>query len=178
MRRVRFAAVAPLVGLAPLAAVAGCDDPLGPSGQVEVASERWERHGAPDYSFVLDRYCECLVTGPVRLTVTADDVVAAEALAGSSAPPGSHPDPAQFPTIDELFEQLRAAAEAGPVRFEVEFERELGYPRSADVDVSAQIADEELAYEVRDVMLFEPLTDQRGGDPASRAALPPPPVIS
>lgn len=138
-----------------LAGLAGCDDPLGPFEQVEVASERWERHGASDYSFVLDRYCECLVTGPVRLRVVADDVVGAEALPGSSAPPGSQPDPAQFPTIDELFAQLRAAAEAGPVRFEVEYDRELGYPRSVDVDVSAQIADEELSYEVRDVMLFE-----------------------
>jgi len=155
-RRLPVGPVALLALLAPTT-VSGCGDPLGPGEGVEVNAERWERRGTSDYVFVLDRVCECLVTGPVQLSVIADDVVHAEALPGSSAPVGSNPDPEQFPTIDELFDQLRAAAAADPARFVVEYDPGLGYPRRADVDVSAQIADEELVFEVYGVILFEPL---------------------
>lgn len=137
---------------------AGCGELLAPEAELEIAAARWESRGGPDYAFVLDRTCECLVTGPVRLTVQDGEVFGAEALEGSSAP-GTRPDPEQFPSIDELFEQLRAAAAARPVRFEVAYDEALGYPRSVDVDISAQIADEELQMELRDLVLHERLED-------------------
>ncbi|HUF75664.1 MAG TPA: DUF6174 domain-containing protein [Longimicrobiales bacterium] len=144
-------------GLVAMAVLAGCSESLAPESELEIAAARWAERGGPDYEFVLDRICECLVVGPVRLTVQDGDVHGAQALEGSSAAPGSHPDPEQFPTIDELFAQLRAAAAAGPVRFEVTFDHTLGHPVSVDVDISEQIADEELLLEIRDLVLHERL---------------------
>jgi len=145
-----------VAGLVATAVLASCSESLAPEAELEIAAARWAERGGPDYEFVLDRTCECLVVGPVRLTVQDGDVHGAEALEGSSAP-GTHPDPEQFPTIDELFAQLRAAAAAGPVRFEVAFDHTLGHPVSVDVDISEQIADEELLFEVRDLVLHERL---------------------
>ena len=146
-------------GLVATAVLAGCGESLAPEAELELAAARWAERGGPDYEFVLDRICECLVVGPVRLTVRDGDVQGAEALEGSSSAPGTHPDPEQFPTIDELFTQLRAAAAAGPARFEVAFDQTLGHPVSVDVDISEQIADEELLLEVRDLVLHERLED-------------------
>lgn len=145
-------------GLVATAVLAGCGESLAPVAELEIAAARWAERGGPDYEFVLDRICECLVVGPVRLTVQDGDVHGAEALEGSSAP-GTRPDPEQFPTIDELFAQLRAAAAAQPARFEVAFDPTLGHPVSVDVDISEQLADEELLLEVRHLVLHERLED-------------------
>lgn len=139
------------VALAMLVAVAGCSDPTGPDRDLERAAALWAGQDLASYTYVFDQSCFCGFTGPVRLTVTDGAVVAAQSLPGSSDPDTAQ-DPTWFPTIDELFDRLRSAVESDPVVFLVTYDSILGFPASASVDISEQIADEEYAFEVRDVV--------------------------
>ena len=132
-----------------LLAATACSEASAPVADLEIAASRWAREGALDYQFVLDRTCECLVTGPVLVTVADDEVVGALALEGSSAP-GSRPDPANFPGIDQLFEQLRFALDSDPLRFEVSYDDEIGVPAHADIDISTDVADDEILFTISD----------------------------
>lgn len=145
-------AVLLLVALGPGA----CSEAAAPVTNLEIAAARWAREGALDYQFVLDRVCECLVTGPVLVTVADDEVVGAQALEGSSAP-GTYPDPSGFPSVDQLFEQLRSALDSDPLRFEVSYDDEVGFPVQADVDVSAEMADDEILFTISDYARHERL---------------------
>lgn len=98
------------------------------------------------------------MTGPVRLNVENGVVTAFTLLPGSSAAGGA-PEPAAFPTIDDLFARLRAEAEADPVQFDVEYDDGLGYPTRASVDVRAEIADDEYTFRVTDFVALEVLVD-------------------
>ena len=133
--------------LAPLSA-AGCSDAAGPSFEHELAAVRWQEAGLEDYSFVYDQLCYCPYTGPYRVTVEGGEVTAIAPLPGSSSIGGLELD--YFPTIDELLDRLSVVAEQDPVKFEVTYDEELGYPTSADVDISEQIVDEEFSFEVRE----------------------------
>lgn len=137
------------LGLSASLAAGACSETTGPGERsLEVAAARWADRGPTDYSYVFDQLCECLYTQSVRLTVRGGEVVSAEALPGSSPPIGPL-DPELFPTVDELFDRLRIAAGSDPVRFDVSFDPELGYPTRADVDVSAQVADDEYSFTAR-----------------------------
>jgi phosphopantetheinyl transferase len=140
--------------LALLAGVVGCSDGTGPDRELERAEARWNAQGMERYTYVFDQSCFCGFTGPVQLTVHDGDVVAAVSLPDSSDP-DTPQDPTWFPTIAELFDRLRSAARADAVVFLVTYDADLGFPATASVDVSRQIADEEYAFEVRDVLPAE-----------------------
>lgn len=150
-RRWSLGAFAPLLALA-------CSDATGPGLSFEFAEARWTAEQPSHYQYVYDLSCECGVTGPVRLNVENGVVTAFALLPGSNAAAGT-PEPADFPTIDDLFARLRAEAEADPVQFDVEYDGELGYPTRASVDVRAEIADDEYTFRVTDFVELEPLTD-------------------
>lgn len=149
----RRPAVAPttaaLLAIAALLTAAGCSDATGPSEQHEIAAARWEAAGLEDYSFVYDQLCFCPYTGPHRVTVEGGVVTAVAPLPGSNSMGGLELD--YFPTIDDLLDRLRDAAERDPVKFEVTYDEELGYPTTADVDISEQIVDEEYSFEVSEL---------------------------
>jgi hypothetical protein len=147
----------PLGAFAPLLAIT-CSDATGPGASFELAEARWTAEGPSYYEFVYDLSCECGVTGPVRLNV-GDGVVTAFTLLPGSSVAGEAPEPADFPTIDDLFARLRAEAEADPVQFDVEYDDKLGYPTRASVDVRAEIADDEYTFRVTDFQALELLTE-------------------
>ena len=144
-----------LGALAPLLAVS-CSDAAGP-GVSYFAEARWTAAGPSHYQYVYDLSCECGVTGPVLLSVENGVVTGFALLPGSNAAGGA-PQPSDFPTIDDLFARLRAEAEADPVRLDVEYDDDLGYPTSASVDVRAEIADDEYTFRVTDLRKLEPFT--------------------
>lgn len=147
----------PLGALAPLLAIT-CSDATGPGVSFELAEARWAAEGPSHYQYVYNLSCECGVTGPVRLNVENGVVTAFTLLPGSLAAGGA-PEPADFPTIDDLFARLRAEAEADPVKFDVEYDGEFGYPARASVDVRPEIADDEYTFRVTDFVELEPLTN-------------------
>ena len=146
--------------LLPSLVVSSCSSSAEPELEVmldlERAALRWERRGPEDYVFIYHQVCECLPPPTVVLTVEDGDVIGAAALPGETPP--LQPDPRAYLSIEELFERLRSNAAADPVRFKVVFDRELGYPVSADVDVSAEIADDEYTFTVRELAAVEPLS--------------------
>lgn len=145
----RYLAHAVLGGAAFLAvALAGCSSPTDPDTATAVARALWQAQAVDSYFFDYERSCFCGFVGPVRITVESGAVVAVESLATD---PPVLPDVAAFPTIDDLFDQLAAAEANDPVVFDVVFDPVQGFPVSATVDISLQIADEEFSFEVRNV---------------------------
>lgn len=147
-----------------LLAVAGCSDPTAPRFEIEVAAGKWAERGPASYVYIFRQSCECLLSGPYVVTVE-DGTVKGAQLLPFTTPPAPTPDLALVPTIDDLFERLRSAADAGPVRFEVEFDSEYGYPTSGSYDLSAEIADDEYSFEARElgpVVPFSPETRAPG----------------
>ena len=71
--------------------------------------------------------------------------------------PPTMPDLATFPTFDDLFDELAAAEASDPARFDVVFDPLKGYPVSASVDISFQIADEEFSFGITNFEAIEPV---------------------
>lgn len=150
VRRWLRRALVPVASTLLMASTFTCSSATGPGFSFEFAESRWDARGPHDYSFVFRQLCECAVTVPVLVTVRNGDAVDVVALPGTTPPVGPL-DPENFPTIDEMFDRLRAIAENNPDRFEVWFDDELGYPSHAIVDPSTQIADDEFEWEVSEV---------------------------
>ncbi|MFW6083844.1 MAG: DUF6174 domain-containing protein [Gemmatimonadota bacterium] len=151
-RRHRGAHLGTLLGVFAALVAAGtaaCSDTTGPGVRHELATSRWDEAGLEDYSFVYEQLCFCPFTGPHRVTVEGGAVVDVTPLPGSNSV--GELDPEYFPTIDDLLERLRDAAERNPVQFDVTYDDELGYPNRADVDISEQIVDEEYSFEVSEL---------------------------
>jgi len=125
--------------------LSGCSDSTGPGSMTATAKSVWQTQAIDSYAFDYQRSCFCGFIGPVRITVEAGVVTAVESL---QADPPDLPPIATFPTIDDLLDQLENAAAADPVLFDVVFDEVRGYPVSAIVDISLQIADEEFGFDV------------------------------
>ena len=69
------------------------------------------------------------------------------------APPESHD---LYDTIDGLFDRLARDLASDPAVFEVTYDGAAGYPTSAQVDISEQIADEEYSFTASDLVAATP----------------------
>ena len=134
--------------------LAGCSSPTEPDTVTAVARAVWQAQGIDSYRFDYERFCFCAFIGPVRITVEDGAVVAVESLV---IDPPTMPDVATFPTFDNLFDELAAAEASDPVRFDVVFDPSKGYPVSASVDISFQIADEEFSFGITSFEAIEPV---------------------
>ena len=129
--------------------ITGCSSPTGPRHELSEAQGRWVASGVDSYVFEYDQACFCAFLGPARITVEAGVVVGVETLPGGPVPT---PPLEAFPTITDLFEWLNQAADEDPVMFDVTYDRSLGYPVSASVDVSLEIVDEEFSFQVSNLV--------------------------
>lgn len=145
----RFVAHAVLgAALLLVVAVAGCSDPTSPDTTTAGAKSLWQAQAIESYAFDFVQSCFCIFTGPVHITVEAGSVVAVESLLD---PPTTLPGIDAFSTIDGLLDRLEAAEASDPVIFDVIYDEARGFPVSAVVDISFQIADEEFSFEVSNV---------------------------
>jgi len=155
----RIAALRAPVALLCLAALcAGCgDDPLGPEEEALAAARaKWTAAGHSTYSYRyrLSCFCPPQLLETARVTVSESEVTQVYLL-DSDAP--ASPDTYDlYSTIDELFERLGRDLENDPVVFEVTYDPARGYPTSAQVDISEQIADEEYSFTASDLVPAEP----------------------
>jgi len=149
----RFLAHA-VLGVAFLFAVTltGCSDPTDPGTTASTARALWQAQSLDSYTFDYRQSCFCPFTQPVHITVEAGEVVAVEPLINE---PPSDPNIAAFSTIDELLDWLETAEASDPVVFDVVYDEMRGYPVSANVDISFQIADEEFSFEVSNLEVAE-----------------------
>ena len=131
--------------------VAGCSD-LGfdvrSPADLERAAARWERTRPIDYSFAVERICYCLLewTGPVRLLVEGDSVVARSYVA--TGEPVPEPIARSFPTVDSLFAILRDAYARHADEVRVTYHPVLGFPAEFSIDYDRMMADEELGMRI------------------------------
>lgn len=127
-----------LAAVATLTAATCSDDPIGPYGELEAARTRWGQRGPADYDFTYDVSCFCAFVGRANVEVRNGEVVRA-----TDAESGDPLTASWFPTVEDLFDQIASLLDLGADRYEVVYDPEFGYPRSAFVDVF-NIADEEM----------------------------------
>lgn len=152
---------APLLTLALgllLVTVNGCgDDPLSPEVEaLASARARWEATGYTDYTYLyrLSCFCPPQLLETARVSVSDGQITAVYLLdSDAPAPPDSYN---LYQTIDGLFDRLAQSLAADPVVFEVTYDGAAGYPRSAQIDISEQIADEEYSFTASDLAAAGP----------------------
>ena len=116
------------------------------------ALAQWQAQDLNSYRYTLQVGCFCLqeMTRPVVIEVRDG------ALAGITyADDGSPADPALFEpytSVEALFTIIDEAAAQDPARLDVVYDQTTGVPLSVDIDISEQMADEELYL---DVLNFE-----------------------
>jgi hypothetical protein len=143
MYRVRW-----LLSFAPLIAVAGCGDVLGPGDRsdLETNRQKWQASGLTSYTMTMTKLCFCADVGPFSVIVVNDSVVSA-----TRAADGRSADPRFLPTINKLFDFIETAIADHAVRIDVQYDATRGFPREVIYDRSLNIADEEVAYTLSNV---------------------------
>lgn len=142
LRRLAFVALASSV------ATGACDDdPLGPEEKTLArARARWEATGftAYTYQYRLACFCPPQLLETAQVSVSDGHVTAVYLIdSASPAPPETL---GLYDTIDGLFDRLEADLARDPVLFDVTYDEDTGFPTSASVDISRQIADEEYSF--------------------------------
>jgi hypothetical protein len=116
----------------------------------------WESQAIDNYRYTLQVGCFCLVdvTRPVIVEVKDGQVASI-----TYADDGTAADPALFErydSIDKLLAIINEAEAQGAARLDVSYDEATGVPQSIVIDISEQMADEELYL---DVSGFEVVTE-------------------
>ena len=140
--------------LAALLALAGaaCESVTGPLGEerdrLEQARAHWRSQAIQSYTYTFKRSCFCAPGSNEPMTVTVRGNAIQSVVRISD---GAPQDPAQFDTVDGLFELLAEAIDGDPAQFSAEYHPGLGHPTSGYIDQDARIADEELGFTATDL---------------------------
>lgn len=134
--------------LALACATSGCSDPTGPERELEANRELWEAVGPASYVFDYHVVCYCPpeITRAVMIEVEDDAVVAANYV--DTGEPVDPFVPEEFPTVDDLFDEIESALAGDPYSLEAVYDPELGYPTQVFIDFEENIADEEWGFVV------------------------------
>ena len=133
-----------------LPALAACDSVTGPDNldgeerRLQRAWQRWDAQAPWNYDYVLRRDCFCgqEAVGPVRIVVRSGVVVDRYYVTSGASVPLAYER--FFPTIDGLFAEIADAIDFGAARLATDYDDDWGYPRVADIDYRASVADDEL----------------------------------
>jgi len=147
--------------LVALLLTAACDDgsteplfvlPEEPE-ELRLAEARWRSERPERYLYVIENQCFCSrdYTGPVRVWVEGDAVVARTYLFDGSPVPDELEG--AFRSVDGLFELLREAYQSGAHEVRVTYDPALGVPTELWIDRDELSIDEELG-----VRVLEPVT--------------------
>ncbi|MFV1987698.1 MAG: DUF6174 domain-containing protein [Gemmatimonadota bacterium] len=131
-------------------AVAACSNPLAPErDELNAARALWAANAPDAYAYRFQRLCFCgseVVRG-VRIEVAGGQVVSVVPV--DDGPPLQTPID-EFPTIDDLFDEILSAIEAEADQLLATYNAELGYPVDVAIDFIFEAIDEEMAFEVRE----------------------------
>ena len=108
----------------------------------------WAAQGIDDYHYIVQVSCFCIVeaTRPVMVEVREGQVVSF-----TYVDDGTAADPALFErydSIDKIFAIISEAEAQEPARLDVTYDEATGVPQSIAIDISEQMADEELYLEI------------------------------
>ncbi|MFN0092346.1 MAG: DUF6174 domain-containing protein [Acidimicrobiales bacterium] len=141
---------------------AGCamtpvTEPVSPTGsgpmqaELDAARAKWAAASPAVYRFELTRSCFCLpeFTGPFRVEVAGGQVIEVVHLEL-----GAEVDADRGESIEGLFALLQRAITEGAVEIRAAYDPVLGHPTDLYVDRDRRIADEEIGYRVRDLVIL------------------------
>jgi len=147
MNALRLRASLPLLLATAACSLSGPGEEMDPVVRLAESRARWAANGASEYELALRRSCgECLPDAAAAVIVS----VAAGRRAVSLAQNGQPLDPsfaALYPDVDGLFDLIESALESGGT-VEVEYDRDLGFPRSVSIDQVPGAVDDEFGYVV------------------------------
>ena len=108
----------------------------------------WAAQGIDDYQYTLQISCFCIVdaTRPVNIEVKDGQVTSI-----TYADDGMPADPVLFErydSIEKIFAIISEAKAQEPARLDVTYDESIGIPESIAIDISEQMADEELYLEI------------------------------
>lgn len=138
-----------IVGLCALLAL-DCTDPVSPDHGLSFARQKWAQRGVSSYDITISRYCECIGGAPVMVSVR-NGVVESRTYVGTGAPV-SPSLAAIFPDVEGLFDLIDGAIRDGVAVLSVRYDPAWGYPADIDIDRVARIADDEVNYEIRNLL--------------------------
>jgi hypothetical protein len=115
---------------------------VSPGEQLAGARSRWARNAPLQYSMTIRRGCECgtEAVGPVIVTVVNGAISAHYINTGSAVPKTFAP---LFPDVEGLFNLIEAAQRQHYYKVDVEYDAELGFPKSISLDHDKQAIDDE-----------------------------------
>lgn len=123
----------------------------GATQSVEQMRQKWLSQGFGKYKFKVERTCFCDPTF-LSATVFVENgriVGVAEAKTGGAEYP--NPRLEQFRSIEELFDMLSTETPKSDV-LAVAFDPTMGFPTRIDIDYDIRTADDEIRYQVTDVV--------------------------
>lgn len=142
----------PMVSLLALAcSVSGPDeDENGLAGLTE-AIQAWQASGISDYELAMRRTCgECLPTSALAVVVTVSGGEKTVSLASNGEPVAALPR--IYPDVEGLFDLIEDMVLAG-ADVEVDYDDELGFPRSISVDPVPDAVDDEFGFVIDDLIV-------------------------
>jgi hypothetical protein len=139
-------------GLLMLVASTGCGDPSSPDNrrsELDANRQKWRSNGVTSYSFTVARSCFCVFDGPVRVSVDHDSVVSVIRIESNTNAADLH----FRPSIDSLFDFVEHAIGQQPAVLRVTYDPALGYPVTIVYDGRQAVADDEISFQVSDLVV-------------------------
>jgi hypothetical protein len=145
-----------LTALLLLPLVAGCSGIFDPDyndeRSYERALDRWYAVNAYEYEITVDRRCDCLYRGPIRMLVrNGIPVAAVDRYTGVSIP---YNQLRYYPSVEELFDLIDDALYGSRTRVAVSYDNSYGYPRTAHLDYDRYDSYEDVRFEMRELRLI------------------------
>ena len=126
------------------AAVQTPPKPSTPAAALAVAEAKWQANKPSVYEFTIEVICFCPIEKvPPSFRVTNG----VPARVGASDPKASSMYD-YYDTIEELFVVVKRFTSRNGIRINVQYDAELGYPRTADLDQAENMADDEMRFNV------------------------------
>jgi hypothetical protein len=136
--------------------ITGCSGIFDPEyneeRDLERARDRWYATAAYEYEVTVDRRCECLYTGPIRMLVRGGVPVAAvDRYSGAPVPLTVL---RYYPSVEELFDLIDDAIYGRSNDVDVSYDNNYGYPRVTYIDYDQFYTDDDLHFDVREVRII------------------------
>lgn len=119
-----------------------------PDGPADTPAMVWSDQEIDDYQYTVQVGCFCMVEATRPVVVEVRD---GQAVSFTYADDGTVADPALFErygSIDKIFAIISDAEAQEPARLDVTYDEVTGVPQSIAIDISEQMADEELYLEI------------------------------
>ena len=117
----------------------------------QAAEALWDERQPAEYRYRFYRLCECSeeYLREAWVTVSYGSIAGVEyADDGSTIPPEAWD---RYMTVEGLFAKIAEAARGETHEITVEYDADLGYPRSLFIDYNEKIADEEVRWKASDM---------------------------